>query len=1588
MKIINIDKPYVPKSYIEAGERVLELTNLNNIQVSNFNNFIYNIIPSYMNRTIDYDYFTVTFSDWFIDTSEIPSDKRCTSQKLTREASLNAIVDIDIKNFSVVNKKEFDNIAYSLPVEITRFPIISEQGSFIIKGVDRVMISHLEDAKGINIYKKENEIGVSIHTSLSPIFKIHKDKNSKYIITMPHKTMEDRYVSDRDSKKVENYNLFSFLSTLGINTIEQIKEITGENFRMVENYEVGILDMNGEEVLKNLELTISERERVNQRLSFKNRLVGRKLSREVKTTDKIYKPGTKVSIKIANELQNSGIIKVYVETPLGEYPVYNNGFVPADTLFSNKESIPEFLNHYDVNSKEKVIDGYYNISSDEFNKVVEKSKEYGLDLKSFLKVNFNNIVGTHLTKNDLVAILNLFSFVELGFDEIDDRDSLTNKSLVNISTIFEELLANQVFGLKTGGNSFREKIVANLKQFRIQNTSNPSFKLNNLNCDDQSTITSKLLRDPLNKLFHLEQNINPMDEISHKRRISLVKIEGRGGISQDRAMAVPRSVNPSHMGRICPIESPEGESIGLVLNLATLARVNEYDMIEAPFFRVDHNKQKIDLSKVYYMTYDEEQRYNRAIVPQIAEQNECYVSFTKKGVEVDRYELQPLYQMEDEKIVLMNKNDLEDQARELFRNKKKETNDGIDAYKLVIARKDWFKDELVDCAIGNGVAQRLRWDDIDFVTCRGEHIFSVVGSVLPFPEYDDGTRLMMGISMSKQTEPTIKSEEPLISTPISGILGRESMGVIKSPCDAVIVEVNSKYIRLVPIADENNSEENEIVIPLEQCKISDAFTKISNIPNVEEGDVVLKGDIIAGSEATADGKIGVGNNLLVGYMPWEGYNYEDAIVISDRMVRENVLTSFRVTEYIMEFNTDYDHRIESAVASEKFDFKKFRQKANSDGIIKVGNRVKTGDTLALKYVKYPDRDDLSPKELKYTGIDEGIVTRIVPNFVNKGLTTYSIQITTKEKIKIGDKLAGRHGNKGVIGKILPEWQMPYLEDGTPLDILLTPLGIPSRMNIGQLLESQIGLILKEAGLRAVNLPGKNLDIPRLKSLLNDYTGDDLGKIQLYDGRTGEPFSQKCNVGVTTMNKLKHLAAHKVAARSTGDFSQYDTDGMPKKGKKNLGGQRMGEMEMWVLEAHGASSCAKELFTYKTDDVANREIFKSKLRRDNLETLDFKQNFTNSYRRVISYIQSMGISVDHLREDNEIVDIYKDVSSAFRRNSTYKNYNETRFNKKEEEKDLNSEDKMILDKVESLFGGYSGKFDKDKDYGNIMDAFDDVDLGFGKELEIDSKKVEDLVSEDDLYEEYDEYSLEDNLKRLSNIEVEDYEENEKKLQQEMDKAEYLASDNDMNEDSDEVNDELMRKSEEEEMYKEIEDEINESEFDESSVDFESSISIENLSEEDIKNIKDSLGGVTMIEEELSNEDILEATSEEDDLEDEVEPLEELETIEDIQNLNEEELEQLTDEDIGKLLNEEHNDEDDEENTASLDDDVFDSLTPDQYEFGTDGFDQKDYSSYGTDEDEYDDYEEDSKAYYENKYADYYDDDDESGIIKFKKKGIYK
>ena len=810
-----------------------------------------------------------------------------------------------------------------------------------------------------------------------------------------------------------------------------------------------------------------------------------------------------------------------------------------------------------------------------------------------VKKRLDELVPKHIILDDIYATISYFLNLCEGVGTVDDIDHLGNRRIRSVG----ELLQNQFrIGFTRMERVIRERMNIQAQDMDV--------------ITPQSLVNIRPITAAIKEFFgssplsqFMDQN-NPLAELTHKRRLSAL---GPGGLSRDRAGFEVRDVHYSHYGRMCPIETPEGPNIGLISYLATFARINEYGFIEAPYRRVD-KATGVVTDEVVYMTADVEDNYI------VAQANE------------------PL------------------------------TEDGHFANHKVAAR---YREQILE----------VEQDRIDFMDVSPKMVVSVATSMIPFLENDDANRALMGSNMQRQAVPLLKTERPFVGTGMEYKAAVDSGVCVLAPCDGVITAVSADTITL--LSDETHKEQT---FKLEKFKRSNQGTCINQRPIVDAGEHVTKGQVLADGPSTSDGEISLGKNALIGFMTWEGYNYEDAVLLNERLVREDIFTSVHIEEYEIECRDTKlgPEEITRDIPNVGDDALK---DLDENGIIRIGAEVHAGDILVGKVTPKGETEltaeerllraifgekarEVRDNSLKVPHGEAGIIIDVkiftrencdeLSAGVNKLVRCY---IAQKRKISVGDKMAGRHGNKGVVSRILPEEDMPFLPDGTPLDIVLNPLGVPSRMNIGQVLEVHLGMAAKALGWHVMtpvfdgaheddirecfreanrrNEPHRNdpFDLKPMQKVINpkalEFCED--GKFTLYDGRTGEKFDNRVTVGYMHYLKLHHLVDEKIHARSVGPYSLVTQQ--PLGGKAQFGGQRFGEMEVWALEAYGAAYTLQEILTVKSDDTVGRvETYEAIVKGQNVP----KPGIPESFKVLIKELQSLGLDVKVLDgEQNEI-----------------------------------------------------------------------------------------------------------------------------------------------------------------------------------------------------------------------------------------------------------------------------------------------------------------------------------------------------------------
>ena len=915
------------------------------------------------------------------------------------------------------------------------------------------------------------------------------------------------------------------------------------------------------------------RYKFNQRLNITDRLIGKVLAQDIVIDGEVkFTDGTLLTKDVLLELDK------YLKDGYGRCEVKIN-----DEL--NDKNIVQVLYVYSpLNPKKKV-------------KVI--GNDQTLDVKT-------------LTISDFYASVSYYLNLMDGIGHDDEIDHLGNRRIRQVG----ELLQNQ-FKI---GFSRMERVIRERMTTQDMETVTPKTLIN---IRPVTAVIKEFFGS--SQLSQFMDQVNPIAELTHKRRLSAL---GPGGLSRDRAGVEVRDVNASHYGRICPIESPEGQNIGLITSLASYAKINEYGFIMTPYRKVE-NKKLTD--QVDYLTASEEQDF--------------YIS--QATVNVD----------ENDMIV-----------------------DGSVAGRF------------------NGENVIIPADKVDYIDVSPQQVVSITTSLIPFLEHDDATRALMGANMQRQALPLLTTEAPFIGTGVEYVAARDSGAVVVAKADGIVEYVDAKKIIV-------KNAKGQDIYNLTTFERTNQGETANQSPIVRAGDKVKKGQIIADGPSTDKGELALGKNMVVAFMTFNGYNFEDAVIMNERLVKDDVYTSLHIEDYEIQCR-DTKLGPEEITRDIPNVGEEARRNLDENGIIRIGTEVKEGDILVGKVTPKGMADLTSEEKLLHAIFGEktrevrnsslvvphggdGIVHDVkvytkddndeMPSGVSKVIRVYIIQ---KRKIQVGDKMSGRHGNKGVISLILPQEDMPYLPDGTPVDIMLNPQGVPSRMNIGQILELHMGMAAKKLGVHIATpvLDGAKRD--DIDAIMKEAGMEPDGKTVLYDGRTGEPFDNRISVGVMYMIKLHHMVDDKLHARATGPYSLVTQQ--PLGGKAQFGGQRFGEMEVWALEAYGASHVLQEILTYKSDDVMGRvKVYESIVKGQSLP----EPSIPESFRVLIKEFQALGLDISVINNDDEIVSIC------------------------DLEKDDEDDDTPISEEVQKpeLFGELSEDDDYEEDNEFDDDEMDDIDI---------------------------------------------------------------------------------------------------------------------------------------------------------------------------------------------------------------------------------------------------------------------------------------
>ena len=1131
----------------------------------------------------------LSFVDYSMDEKPKYSEEECKARDATYAAPLK--VSVRLRNLETEEIKEQE-------IFMGDFPLMTEGGTFIINGAERVIVSQIVRSPGVYYDKTTDRSLISLYaatvipyhgawleyeTDANDVFYVRIDKNRKLPITWFLKAM-GRY----DEAKPDTWLSCTPDTIVGATTNERLKEIFGDDERInvtidkdtTTSRDECLIEIyrklrpgdpptveSAEALLESLffdrrryDISNVGRYKFNKKLALRGRIVGFALAAPVadpRTGEIIADEGEVISREKAELIDQAGVIDVYLNVDGKTVRVFSNGMVPLESMVD--------IDPEELGIKEKVRG------------IVLKSlmEQYeGEALKEAILENIDLLIPKHIVVDDIFASVNYLNCLACGIGEKDDIDHLGNRRVRCVG----ELLQNQ-FRI---GFSRMERVIRERMTLQDLDIVTPQSLINIRPVT--AAIKEFFGSSPLSQFM---DQTNPLSELTHKRRMSAL---GPGGLSRERASFDVRDVHYSHYGRLCPIETPEGPNIGLISYLASYARANEYGFLVAPFQKVEKGTCRVT-DQVDYLTADME----------------------------DNYIVAPATEPRDENGCLINKR--------------------------ITCR---HRDEIIE-------VDRER---VDYIDISPRMMVSIATAMIPFLENDDANRALMGANMQRQAVPLMVTQAPIVATGIEHKCAVDSGVVVLAEDDGEVIRADAQNITVK--YDSGDIKSYKLI----KFARSNQGTCVNQRPIVSLGDRVNKGDVIADGPSTSQGEISLGKNVLVGFMTWEGYNYEDAILINERLVMEDVFTSIHVEEYECDARDTKlgPEEITRDIPGVGDDALKY---LDERGIITVGAEVRAGDILVGKVTPKGETDltaeerllraifgekarEVRDTSLKVPHGESGIIvdvkvfTRENGDEMSPGVNeVVRVYIAQKRKISVGDKMAGRHGNKGVVSRILPREDMPYLPDGTPLDIVLNPLGVPSRMNIGQVLEVHLGYAAQALGWKVATPIFNGANEETIRETLRQAGLREDGKSELYDGRTGEKFDNDVTVGWVYFLKLHHLVDDKIHARSTGPYSLVTQQ--PLGGKAQFGGQRFGEMEVWALEAYGAAYTLQEILTVKSDDVTGRvRTYESIVKGNNIP----QPGVPESFKVLVKELQSLCLDIRVLDKDGQEIELKDDDEDEF------------------------------------------------------------------------------------------------------------------------------------------------------------------------------------------------------------------------------------------------------------------------------------------------------------------------------------------------------
>ena len=1231
------------KTFAKIGDSI-EMPNLIKVQKDSYDWFVKEGLGEILrdiSPIIDYSgNLVLEFLDYYME----EKTKYTLEEAKERDATYSTRLHVKVRLINRETGEIKEQVIY-----LGDFPLMTDSGTFIINGAERVVVSQLVRSPGCSYAFEHDKTGKKIYTStVMPIrgawIEYETDANDVF------------YARVDRTRKIP---VTSLLRAIGLVTDEQIMEVFGDDPKISATIQKDTIKTQDEaliEIYKKLrpgelptvdaarnlfnglffdprryDLAKVGRYKFNKKLSIAERITGKVAFDDIvngETGEVLVEKGNVITSDVAEEIQNAGINIVDVKVDDKKVRVIGNGTV----------NIHKYLPNVDLSDLH--IKEYVNL--DVLKSIVDNTEEK--DLHDMIKERMTELVPFHITTEDIIASISYLLNLDFGLGNIDDIDHLGNRRIRCVG----ELLQNQ-FRI---GLTRLERVVRERMTIQDLDVVTP-----------QTLINTKPITSSIREFFGSSQlsqfmdQTNPLSELTHKRRISAL---GPGGLSRERAGFEVRDIHYTHYGRLCPVESPEGPNIGLISALSSFAIINEYGFVETPYRKVVDGK---ITDEIIYMPADEEDKYIIAQASEPVDENGKFVN--------DRIRVR-------------------------------------------------IREEIT-------VADR---DKVQFVDVSPKQLVSVAAAMIPFLEHDDVKRSLMGSNMQRQAVPLLMPEAPIVGTGIEYRAAKDSGTTVTAKNAGVVEKVTGDEIII------RNQKDELDTYKLRKFKRTNGGTCINQRPVVVRGEKVKEGDLIADGPSTKDGEMALGRNVVIAFTTWEGYNYEDAILINERLVKEDVYTSIHIEEYDCECRDTKlgPEEITRDIPNVGDDGLK---DLDENGIIRIGAEVRTGDILVGKVTPKGETELTAEERLLRaifgekarevrdtslrvphgeagTIVDIKIFTRENSDELGPGVNQIiRCYIAQKRKISVGDKMAGRHGNKGVISRILPEEDMPFMPDGTPVDIVLNPLGVPSRMNLGQVLEVHLGMAAKALGWKVATPVFDGATDEEIRELLKKAGLREDGKTTLYDGRTGDPFDHPVTVGVMYMLKLHHLVDDKIHARSTGPYSLVTQQ--PLGGKAQFGGQRFGEMEVWALEAYGAAYTLQEMLTVKSDDVVGRvKTYEAIVKGENVPEPGVPEGF----KVLIKELQSLGLDVRLLSHDNKELELKENIEDGI---------------------DFNLEDKKMNDTVvdeKELNDGYSEEtLDQENEDGELFEDFDDEELDLDEsDLDMTDLAEDNLLNDQDILDD--------------------------------------------------------------------------------------------------------------------------------------------------------------------------------------------------------------------------------------------------------------